>query len=105
MENMVRNTVIKAEINSTKMSRDYFSVDDENEIYIGGSSLSQLREIGLTTSDWKPYLPIRQEIIESNNIEVHYLGYYEKWHPQGAYYYTIENGGFINSPERTLGYL
>lgn len=32
-----------------------------------------------------------------------YLGYYEKWHPQGAYYYSVEHGGFRPAPERTQG--
>ena len=32
-----------------------------------------------------------------------YMGYYEKWHPQGAYYYNVEHGGFVPSPERTAG--
>ena len=39
----------------------------------------------------------------SKNIEVHYLGYYEKWHPQSAYYYSIENGNFKSAPERNNG--
>ena len=34
---------------------------------------------------------------------MHYLGYYLKWHPQGAYYYAVEHGGFQASPERTPG--
>ena len=41
--------------------------------------------------------------MEKKNIEVHYLGYYLPWHPQGAYYYAVENGGFQPSPERTPG--
>ena len=36
-------------------------------------------------------------------MQVHYLGYYLKWHPQGSYYYAVENGGFQASPERTPG--
>jgi hypothetical protein len=36
-------------------------------------------------------------------VEVHYLGYYLKWHPQSCYYYSVENGGFQASPERTPG--
>lgn len=36
-------------------------------------------------------------------MEVHYLGYYLKWHPQACYYYAVENGGFEASPERTPG--
>jgi len=29
--------------------------------------------------------------------------YYLKWHPQGAYYYAQEHGGFQAAPERTPG--
>jgi len=36
-------------------------------------------------------------------VEVHYLGYYLKWHPQSCYYYAVEHGGFQASPERTPG--
>jgi hypothetical protein len=41
--------------------------------------------------------------IREKNIEVHYFGYYHKWHPQGAYYYAVENSNFMASPERTAG--
>lgn len=51
----------------------------------------------------KLYMPANPELIEKEHIEVHYLGYYLKWHPQGAYYYAVENGGFQASPERTPG--
>ncbi len=43
------------------------------------------------------------EDIEKKKVEVHYLGYYLKWHPQECYYYAVENGGFEPSPERTPG--
>jgi hypothetical protein len=42
-------------------------------------------------------------MLEDKSIQVHYLGYYLKWHPQGCYYYAVENGGFQASPERTPG--
>tara|TARA_A100001015_G_C14692949_1_gene595161 strand:- start:242 stop:757 length:516 start_codon:yes stop_codon:yes gene_type:complete len=48
-------------------------------------------------------MPSDPKIIEEKAIEVHYLGYYLKWHPQAAYYYAVENGDFEASPERTLG--
>ena len=53
--------------------------------------------------DLDPYLPIQKSALEEKEIQVQYLGYYTPWHPQGAYYYAVENGGFIPSPERTLG--
>ena len=31
------------------------------------------------------------------------MGYYIPWHPQSAYYYAVEKGGFKPSPERTPG--
>ena len=31
------------------------------------------------------------------------MGYYLQWHPQSAYYYAVEHGGFEPSPERTPG--
>ena len=50
-----------------------------------------------------PYIPANPEDIEKNDIEVHYLGYYLKWHPQECYYYAVEHGGFQAAPERTPG--
>ena len=49
------------------------------------------------------YQPANPLDIETNKIEVHYLGYYLKWHPQGCYYYAVEHGDFQASPERTPG--
>jgi hypothetical protein len=41
--------------------------------------------------------------IVRRGVEVHYLGFYLKWHPQSAYYYSSEHGGFEAAPERTPG--
>ena len=49
------------------------------------------------------YLPDIYDNSDKNNVDVRYLGYYLKWHPQSCYYYAIENGGFTASPERTPG--
>ena len=48
-------------------------------------------------------MPADPAAIEKKKIAVHYLGYYLKWHPQECYYYSVENGGFQPSPERTPG--
>ncbi|QNI72333.1 N-acetyl sugar amidotransferase family protein [Synechococcus sp. NOUM97013] len=93
----------KGDIGSAKRSWNYFSAANEDDIFLGGSSLSQLRELGLEPIDWDPYMPTNPNIIDEKKIEVHYLGYYEKWHPQGAYYYAVEHGGFQSSSERTAG--
>ncbi len=48
-------------------------------------------------------MPADIKPLEDLNAEVHYLGYYLKWHPQSAYYFAVKNGGFKASPERTAG--
>ena len=93
----------QADMNSAVRSWEYFSSSSEDEIYLGGTSLSDLRELGLQPVDWEPYMPIDPQRIADKKIEVHYLGYYEKWHPQSAYYYAIKHGGFESAPERTAG--
>ena len=89
---------------SAQRDWSYFSRGDKSEVYLGGVSIEQLQEdFGVQKVDLAPYLPVNPETIEQKGIEVHYLGYYLPWHPQGAYYYAVENGGFKASPERTPG--
>jgi N-acetyl sugar amidotransferase len=89
---------------SAQRAWSYFSGDDQSKIYLGGVSIMDLKELyGVNNSDLDPYLPINPVAIQEKNIEVHYLGYYLPWHPQGAYYYAVEHGNFQASPERTPG--
>jgi hypothetical protein len=48
-------------------------------------------------------LPADPDQLAKKKTEVHYLGYYLKWHPQSCYYYAVEHGEFEASPERTSG--
>ncbi len=91
---------------SHKAERDwsYFTSDDKSKIYIGGTSLADLdKKYDVQEKDLLPYLPADPADIKKHKVQVHYLGYYLKWHPQGAYYYAAEHGGFQASPERTPG--
>ena len=84
--------------------RGYFSFENDDELYLGGASYTELKErFGLDTNDLKLYTPADPETLHDAEIEVHYLGYYLKWHPQSCYYYSVEHGGFEASPERTPG--
>jgi N-acetyl sugar amidotransferase len=92
-----------ADNEGAKRDRNYFTINN-NEIYLAGVAMESLiNEFGVDSTDLKLYLPADPEQIEHQQIEVHYLGYYLQWHPQGAYYYAVENGGFTPSPERTAG--
>ena len=93
-----------ADNNSAQRNWKYFTASADTDIYLGGASLKELKEdYHLTKADLQLYMPSDPDQIIKNNIEVHYLGYYLPWHPQGAYYYAVENGGFQPSPERTPG--
>ena len=82
----------------------YFTANDPENIYLGGTSLRELEAtFGVHPSELQPYLPADPTRLEDVGTEVHYLGYYLKWHPQGAYYYAQEHGGFQAAPERTPG--
>ncbi len=91
---------------STSAQRDYsyFSSNDDAEIFLGGTSVQSLREnYGVGDGDLEVYRPSNPDELRAKGIQVHYLGYYLRWHPQAAYYFAVENGGFEPSPERTAG--
>jgi N-acetyl sugar amidotransferase len=82
----------------------YFSAPEKSSIHLGGTSIRDLTtDFGLEEVDLDPYLPANPDGLKKLGIEVHYLGYYTKWHPQSCYYYAVEHGGFEASPERTPG--
>jgi len=82
----------------------YFATSDEADVYLGGSSVAEITgPLGVPRADLQPYLPADPERIESAGVQVHYLGYYLRWHPQSAYYYSVEHGGFEAAPERSPG--
>lgn len=82
----------------------YFTSGDHAETFLGGTSIAELiGRFGLDKVDLEPYLPAAPEPLQKLGLEVHYLGYYLKWHPQACYYFAVENGGFRASPERTPG--
>ena len=94
----------QTDTNKSRRDWAYFAADDKSQIYLGGVSLKELQEdFGVPAVDLQPYLPANPVEIEQKKIEIHYLGYYLKWHPQSCYYYSVEHGGFQASPERTPG--
>lgn len=93
-----------ADMASAQRDWSYFGVEDKSKVLLGGVSIAELKqEYGVADQDLIPYLPANPADLERNKVEVHYLGYYLKWHPQSCYYYSVEHGGFEASPERTPG--
>lgn len=93
-----------ADLNQAKRAESYFTASSRDQLFLSGVSTGELiSEFGLELSDLSPYLPADPEALQRTGTEVHYLGYYLRWHPQSCYYYAVEHGGFEASPERTPG--
>ena len=93
-----------AETNTSLRDKSYYAMGHLDEIHLGGVPVPELiGRYGLTLADLTPYLPAGHQELESGRIEVHYLGYYKKWTPQEAYYYSVENIGFQARPFRSEG--
>ena len=82
----------------------YFSTNDTKNVHISGLPLAELtQKFDINQVDINPYLPISDQDLKANEINVQYLGYYLPWHPQECYYFAAEKGGFKAAPERTAG--
>lgn len=90
-----------------KPTRDpkYYTAENQlAELYLGGVSAQELmEEYKFTMADLEAYLPVDPYRIQSVGTEVHYLGYYMKWHPQETYYFSVENSDFMPNDSRTEG--
>ena len=93
-----------AEAATSVRNQRYYAINDLKDVKLAGFQIKELVDkFGLSLNDLLPYLPVNPKDMTENSVEVHYLGYYLKWHPQSCYYYAVEKGGFIASPERTPG--
>ena len=91
--------------NSTSLrDKSYYTMQNISEVYLGGVSVQELFDkYKLTLNDVQTYLPADSKELENANIEVRYLGYYLKWTPQEAYYYSVEHSGLQANPVRSEG--
>ena len=60
----------KSDNKSSKMSSDFYASSKKDKIFLGGCSLSELKEIGLNQADWNPYLPIENEILMIKKLNI-----------------------------------
>lgn len=86
------------------MDLSFYSIDNPLDIMFGGTSIKKLiNSTAFKFSDFSAYIPPKPKEIFDKNIKVSYLGYFEKWDPQEAYYYSVDNTGFRPSFERSIG--
>jgi len=92
------------ENDSSLMDSKFFTLDDKNKTILGGVTYKDLiNDFKVDPSDLDIYMPTQVDDLNKTKVKMHYLGYYEKWHPQEVYYFCMEHGGFKPSPERTAG--
>jgi N-acetyl sugar amidotransferase len=82
---------------------DYYRGRDVRDMLLGGKSIGEYIEEGVSLADLKSYLPMENDILIKKGIDWKYLGYYVRWVPQEAYYYAVEHTGFEANPVRTEG--
>ncbi len=93
-----------ADNNTSLRDKSFHTMDNFKDMYIAGMPVQEIIEkYKLTQSDLLTFLPLNANEYEKTNIQIHYLGYYLKWIPQEAYYYSVENTGFMARPFRTQG--
>ena len=86
------------------MNPKFYSTVNPLDMKFGGITMREIiKNYNFSIGDFKPYIPLKLEELESECIEMHYLGYYLKWDPQECYYYAVENTGFQANSERTEG--
>ncbi len=86
------------------MNANYFSNKNSQNLNFGKIPLKEIiKKYNYSLNDFEPYLPLKKEEVDKNNIKVFYLGYFLKWDPQECYYYAAQNTGFRANTERTQG--
>lgn len=93
-----------AETNVSLRNKSYYASNNLDKILLAGRSLKFLnKNFNLSLKDLDIFLPLEYSSLNNFNLQVHYLGYYIKWVPQEAYYYSVENVNFKPRPFRTEG--
>jgi N-acetyl sugar amidotransferase len=93
-----------ADNTSSLRDKSYYTMNNMDEVFLAGLPVTELIDrYNLTLNDLSSFLPAAHEELAKTDIEVHYLGYYVKWTPQEAYYYSVENTDFKARPFRTQG--
>ena len=88
----------------TRDSKFYSAELNLKDLVLGGVPAQDLIDkYGYKLSDLDAYLPVNPNEIKKTGTEVHYLGYYVRWHPQETYYYSVENTNFMPNDHRTEG--
>tara|TARA_B100001540_G_C15810049_1_gene644049 strand:- start:2309 stop:3559 length:1251 start_codon:yes stop_codon:yes gene_type:complete len=94
----------KSEDINYSMPYKYYTKKKDQNILISGASQEELnKNFKISNSDLKYFLPLEEEEVMNKDIQVIFLGYFEKMNPQENFYKAAEISGFETSSERTEG--
>ena len=86
------------------MLMEWHACENAEDIFVSGFHIKDfIKKFKLNNSELEPYVPLTYDNFKDNNLKCVAWSYFENWHPQRNYYYTVENSNFKPSPERTLG--
>tara|TARA_B110000037_G_scaffold217954_1_gene280023 strand:- start:3923 stop:5221 length:1299 start_codon:yes stop_codon:yes gene_type:complete len=86
------------------MQMEWHACKNKEEIYISGIDVKKIKkDYSLNNSDLEPYVPLSFDEFKKSKLKCVSWSYFEKWHPQNNYYYTVKNSNFKPSPERSSG--
>lgn len=82
----------------------YWLNSNKSKFYLSGLPIKKLmNNYNISFKDLQNYLPLDKKELGNTKIKYCYLGYFIKWTPQEAYYYSVENTNFKARPFRTEG--
>lgn len=91
----------KDELGVPYMLKRYWTKKEDQEMKIAGLTLKELNMHGITKNDLEYYLPQNIEDIEKNDIQILYLGHWERFEPQENFYYASKVSNFQPNDMRT----
>jgi len=103
-ENEAEYNSVKGNEKPTRDSKFFSFEGSIKDLVLGGIPANDLiTDFGFKLSDLEAYFPVNSGDLLKTGTEIHYLGYYIKWHPQDVYYYSVENTDFMPNDHRTEG--
>ena len=90
------------EIDKIMMQYEYWAKNENDKILISGYEIKELeKKYNINNNDLKYYLPNDIDVLKKNEIQVLYLGEFEKFEPQENYYLATKISKFVANSERT----
>lgn len=89
------------ELNEAKMLERYWTKTKGQKMLISGCEIEELKQYGINENDLRLYLPLEIDDVKKNEIQILYLGHWERCEPQENYYLATKITDFKPNEFRT----